>query len=137
MLFVKNRTALVCTCLLTLSLNAIATDLVKLRVNVQAEKKNIDILFKNAAVATLGDAPASEINGLTGSTTDFDGQELPVYIIFNQYLSTAQTTRYAEKQFRLEGVVHCEIAQKGNSPDIPLVKLAVLGQNCVIKKINA
>jgi hypothetical protein len=42
----------------------------------------------------------------------------------------------AEFQFRLEGVARCQLVQKGTSPDLPPVKLAVLAQNCKVVSIN-
>jgi len=111
-----------------------AADLVKLRVNVQAEKRNATVNFKQGAIASIG-VDASIINGFSGSTSDF-GAELPLYLIFQEPLDFEEAAKLAEYQFRLEGKATCQLVQKGNSPDVPGVKLAVLAQNCKVTAIN-
>jgi hypothetical protein len=86
-------------------------------------------------VASIGVAD-SIINGIKGLTAAFDGQDLPLYLILKQPMDFNKVAALAEHQGKLEGVARCELVQKGDSPDIPAVKLAVLAQNCTLTSIN-
>ena len=112
---------------------ASGAELVKLRVNVQAEKHNTVVHFTKGAVASLGGG--NEPNGISGVTGDF-GAPLPISIILDNNMSEEVYIRLAEFQFRLEGDAKCSVIQKGTSPDFPKVGVSVLAQQCVIGKIN-
>jgi hypothetical protein len=132
----KLNLGLLSACFLGLCFSASsAADLVKLRTNVQAEKHNVNVTFRRGALASIG-VDASIINGFEARTSDFGGQELPLYLIFDKYVEEERGTELAEYQFRLEGVVKCKLVQKGTSPDLPSVGLSVLAQNCKIVSIN-
>ncbi len=129
------KTGMLGACLVGLcAASAGAAELVKLRFNAQAEKHDATVNFQRGAIASIG-VPGSIINGFQTHTSDF-GQELPLYMIFEEPLSEERSTELAEFQFRLGGVAKCQLIQKGNSPDIPGIKMAVLAQNCKIVTLN-
>ncbi|MDO9180786.1 MAG: hypothetical protein Q7U04_00190 [Bacteriovorax sp.] len=95
----------------------------------------MNINFSKGAIASIG-VPSSIINGIQGSSSDFNGQELALFLIFVQPISFDRAKVLAELQGQLSGVAKCQLAQKGNSPEFANVKLAILAQNCTIVSIN-
>ena len=112
-----------------------AAELIKLRLNVQEEKHNIAVNFSKSAIASIG-VDASIINGFSGVTSDFSGHELPLNLLFQTPLSENEIEQFSEFQFRLKGIANCQLVQKGNSPDIPTVKVAILAQNCKLVSVT-
>ena len=122
-------------CLVAAPVSVQAADLVKLRVNVQQEKRNAVVHFSKAAIGQVGETPESEFNAFIGVTDDF-GATIPVYVLFKNTMSLDEGTKYAEHQGRNHGQARCELVQKGNSPDVPAVPVAVLAQNCTLVSVK-
>ena len=119
----------------TTFLNVHAADLLKARVNVQQEKHNAVVHFSKAAIGQFATPEESDFNAFIGVTNDF-GSTIPVYILFKHTMSLDEGTKYAEHQGKNEGSAQCELAQKGSSPDMPAVPVAVLAQNCTIISVK-
>lgn len=127
--------AAVAPCLLALPLHGQAAELLKARVNVQQEKHDAVVHFSKAAIGQFAVPSTSDANAFIGVTNDFGGT-LPIYVLFKQGMPIEQVKRYAERQGRNHGEARCELVQKGSSPDMPQVKLAVLAQNCTILSVS-
>ena len=103
--------------------------------NAVQEKKNVEVKLAGAALAELGES-GGRINGLHGMTADFQGRQLPLYALFAPSVQEAQWMPFMERQGRIEGRIHCARVRVGNSPQIPQIKLGVLAQDCVIRKLQ-
>ncbi len=112
-----------------------AADLVKLRVNVQQEKHHAVVHFTDAVIAQVGVPSGSGFNAFQGVTTDF-GEMIPVFVLFKESMSDQQSMKYAEHQGKNHGKAQCELVQKGTSPDLPRMPIAVLAQNCTIISVG-
>lgn len=136
--FMKNFSAClisaVVPCLMAVPLSAQSAELLKARVNVQQEKRDAVVHFSKAAIGQFGVPSGPDANAFIGVTSDFGGT-LPVYVLFKDSMPIEQVAKYAERQGRNHGEARCAIVQKGNSPDMPTVPLAVLAQNCVILSV--
>jgi hypothetical protein len=79
--------------------------------------------------------PGSGAKAFIGVTDDF-GETLPVYVVFKEFMPVDQGLKYAQHQGKNQGQALCELVQKGSSPDIPSVPVAVLAQNCIIQSTS-
>lgn len=124
--------------LLAVSLAASAApqvpDLDKFPFNAQQQKKNTTVSIVDAAVGDIGGAGG--LNGLQGATTDFQGKRLPLYVLFAPSVAEEEYERLVDRQGRIAGSVQCGLVRVGSSPHFPLIKLGVLAQDCVIKKLQ-
>ncbi|AMP10615.1 hypothetical protein CAter282_2892 [Collimonas arenae] len=123
--------AAVCIAVQPIFALALQTDL---KVNVIEQKKNATVTIDQGMVGAIGGG--NIMNGITATTTDFKGQALPAFILFDKSVTEARLAPLASFQGRISGTVDCKLVQLGNSPDIPYVKLAVLAQDCTIKALN-
>lgn len=121
--------------LATTFMNVHAADLLKTRVNVQQEKHNAVVRFSKAAIGQFAAPEESDFNAFIGVTNDF-GSAIPVYVLFKHNMSLDEGTKYAEHQGKNQGSAQCELVQKGSSPDMPAVPVAVLAQNCTIISVK-
>lgn len=112
-----------------------AADLVKVRLNVQQEKHNAVVHFSKAAIGQFATPDNAAFNAYIGVTGDF-GATIPVYVLLKQSMSLDEGKPYAEHQGKNHGEAQCELVQKGNSPDIPTIPVAVLAQNCTIISVK-
>lgn len=108
-----------------------AAELLKMRVNVQQEKRNAVVHFSKAAIGQVAIPSDADYNAFIGVTSDF-GESIPIYVVFKTMMSLDDGMKYAEHQGAIQGEARCELVQKGNSPDAPAVRVAVLAQNCTI-----
>ena len=122
------------SCLIALPFQVQSAELLKARLNVQQEKHDVVVRFSKAAIGQFGVPSGPDSNAFIGVTNDFGGT-LPVYVLFAQAMPAEQTAKYAEHQGKNHGEARCAIVQKGNSPDMPTVPLAVLAQNCKILSV--
>lgn len=113
------------------STSAQAAELLKMRVNVQQEKRNAVIHFSKAAIGQVAVPSDADYNAFIGVTSDF-GDSIPAYVVFKTMMSLEDGLKYAEHQGAIHGEARCELVQKGNSPDAPAIGVAVLAQNCTI-----
>ena len=111
-----------------------AADLVNLKVNVQQEKHNVVVHFKKAAIGQVAVPSDADMNAFIGVTDDLGGP-LPVYVLLKEGMPLETAAKYAEHQGKNHGEAKCELVQKGNSPQIPSIPLAVLAQNCTILSV--
>jgi hypothetical protein len=123
------------SCLATAFINVHAADLLKARVNVQQEKRNAIVHFSKAAIGQFAAPEESDLNAFIGVTNDF-GSAIPVYVLFKHTMSLDDGTKYAEHQGKNQGSAQCDLVQKGSSPDMPAVPVAVLAQNCTIISVK-
>jgi hypothetical protein len=121
--------------LATTFINVHAADLLKTRVNVQQEKRNAIVHFSKAAIGQFAAPEESDFNAFIGVTNDF-GSTIPAYVLFKHNMSLDEGTKYAEHQGKNQGSAQCELVQKGSSPDMPAVPVAVLAQNCTIISVK-
>lgn len=119
----------------TTFMNVHAADLLKARVNVQQEKHDAVVHFSKAAIGQFAVPEESDFNAFIGVTNDF-GSAIPVYVLFKHTMSLDEGTKYAEHQGKNQGSAQCELVQKGSSPDMPAVPVAVLAQNCTIISVK-
>lgn len=108
-----------------------AAELLKMRINVQQEKRNTVVHFSKAAIGQVAIPSDADFNAFIGVTSDF-GVSIPVYVVFKTMISLDDGIKYAEHQGKIQGEARCELVQKGNSPDAPAIGVAVLAQNCTI-----
>lgn len=112
-----------------------AADLLKAHVNVQQEKHDAVVHFSKAAIGQFAVPSESDFNAFIGTTDDF-GATIPIYVLFKKTMSLDEGMKYAEHQGKNHGEARCELVQKGNSPDLPGVPVAVLAQNCTIISVK-
>lgn len=117
------------------STGAQAPDLLKARVNVQQEKHNAIVHFSKAAIGQFAAPSESDFNAFIGVTDDF-GSTIPAYVLFKKTMPLDEGKQYAEHQGKNHGEARCELVQKGSSPDMPTVPVAVLAQNCTIISVK-
>ena len=117
------------------SFSAHADDPVDFRVNAQQEKHNAVVHFSKAAIGQFGKNHGTNFDLFIGVTNDFGGT-LPVYVLLKEKISFDAGTQYAEHQGSNHGEAKCDLVQKGNSPDIPQLKLAVLARNCTLISVS-
>lgn len=129
--FMSRLLVAVASCALAIPLPCQAAELVKLRVNVQQEKRNVVVKFKNAAIGQVAVPSDASMNAFIGVTSDF-GESLPVYILLKEGMPDDDAMKYAEHQGKNYGEAQCALVQKGSSPDVPSVSTAVLAQNCTL-----
>lgn len=122
-------------CVVASPLPVQAADLLTARVNVQQEKHNAVVHFSKAAIGQFAAPPESDFNAFIGVTGDF-GSAIPVYVVFKKTMSLDEGRKYAEHQGKNQGEAQCELVQKGSSPDMPSVPVAVLAQNCTIISVK-
>jgi hypothetical protein len=130
-------------CLPLVTLSQSGSFLLKLRMNVLAEKKDTVLNFKEGSVGSMG-GDGSEYNGFSGTSNDM-GDLLRTIIILDQNIPEDRAGKMADFQFRLEGAVKCKRIRRGDLPDIPYggenphdptARVHVLADGCAIISVN-
>jgi len=109
-------------------------DLDKLPFKAVQQKKNVTVNVLDAAVGDIGNSGA--LNGLQGATADFQGQRLPLYVLFAQSVNEAEYEHLVNRQGRIAGSVKCGLVRVGSSPQFPSIKTGVLAQDCTVTKLQ-
>jgi hypothetical protein len=109
-------------------------DLDKLPFNAVQQKKNATVSIVEAAVGDIGGA--GDMNGLKGVTTDFQGQRLPLFVLFAPSVAEKEYEHLVDRQGRIAGSVKCGLVRVGSSPHFPQIKTGVLAQDCVVNKLQ-
>lgn len=102
--------------------------------HAKMEKKNAVLNFKEGAPAAL--LSEKGFDSIQATTADFPGGRVPAFLIMDESVSEAKLTELAARDGFLEGSVQCKRIRLGSSPQFPLFKSAVLGEQCTIKALN-
>jgi hypothetical protein len=102
--------------------------------HAKMEKKNAVLDFKEGAVAAL--LSEKGFDSIQATTADFPGGRVPAFLVMADTVSEEKLRALAVRDGFLEGSVHCKRIRLGSSPQFPLFKSAVLGEQCTIKALN-
>jgi hypothetical protein len=131
----RIRSSLLFILLLSGSAHASTSGLLAgVQLQVEQEKKDAVLNIDRAAAAGLSDD--STLDGLVGVTGDFNGSELPAYVVFDASVPEEKMAALANFQGRIKGSVQCKRIRLGSSPAFPHVKTGVLAEQCTIKSLN-
>ncbi len=105
-----------------------------IEITAKQEKTHAVLNLDKAAVAGLIDKES--LDGMVGVTSDFQGAEVPAFVVFDEVVTKEKLMQLASFQGRIKGVLQCKRIRLGTSPLFPDVKLGVLGEQCTIKSLN-